>query len=422
MKAAFSLVLVVALAGSAAWAQEPPLVAGEAGVPIPKRTKMVRVVYPPDAQANGVRGIVILDLTIDTNGKVTAVDVIRSIPGLDDAAIEAVKQWEYEPVKVGGKPVAVKHTVPITFMMPVPEITRQEGIPEFRQGAVPAFPKGVDARGTVSATAEVTIDADGRVVEAEIRGGNPPYTEALLQAVRTWVFAPDPKRGVISFRVQADFIGGDRARVALNLTGLRESQTVAQAPASEPGASPAEPAPSPAPTASPAVPAPSPVPSTTPAAPTAPPTAPPAVPAPSPAPSPVPEPAETARPKAVSAPAGEVLRSSMETQPKTESGVSAVRDIALGPGLPELSRGRRPVPPPLARMAGVTGTVSVRFAIDASGAVSVQGADGPDLLRPAAEQAVVSWVFRRTSTDRLRAVAEISYRIDGAAAAVRLEQ
>jgi hypothetical protein len=72
-------------------------------------------------------------------------------------------------------------------------------------------------------------------------------------------------------------------------------------------------------------------------------------------------------------------------------------------------------------MAGVTGTVSVRFAIDASGAVSVQGADGPDLLRSAAEQAVVSWVFRRTATERLRAVADITYRDDGAVAAIRLE-
>jgi outer membrane biosynthesis protein TonB len=121
-------------------------------------------------------------------------------------------------------------------------------------------------------------------------------------------------------------------------------------------------------------------------------------------------------------PAVEVLRAPAEAQPKVESGVSAVRDVTLGPGLPELSKGRRPVPPPFARMAGVSGTVLVRFAIDAAGGVSIQGSDGPDLLRPAAEQAVVSWVFRRTATDRLRAVAEITYKDDAATAAVRLEQ
>jgi outer membrane biosynthesis protein TonB len=96
--------------------------------------------------------------------------------------------------------------------------------------------------------------------------------------------------------------------------------------------------------------------------------------------------------------------------------------VTLGPGLPELSKGRRPVPPPFARMAGVSGAVVVRFSIDASGAVQLQGSDGPDLLKPAAEQTVVSWSFRRTATDRLRAVAEFAYREDAATAAVRLEQ
>jgi len=399
VRALVSLVLVAALASSVR-AQEQPLVAGEAGVPIPRRTKMVKPVYPLEAQARGLRGIVILDLTIDKNGKVASVDVIRSIPGLDDAAVEAVKQWEYEPAKVDGKAVAVRLSVPITFLMPVPEITRQEGIPELRQGAVPTFPKGVDARGTVSAVAEVTLDAEGRVVEAEIRGGDPPYADALLQAVKTWLFAPDSGRGVISFRVQADFVGGERARVAVSLAGLRQSETL-QKPASEPSPLPSPAVPAPEPGAPPS-PLPSPAAST-------------AAPDPSAAPS--------SQAGALPQPVVEVLRAPPEAQPKpVESGVSAVRDVTLGPGLPELSKGRRPVPPPFARMAGVSGTVLVRFAIDASGSVQVQGADGPDLLRPAAEQAVVSWVFRRTATDRLRAVAEITYRDDHAAATVRLEQ
>lgn len=405
MRTLVSLVFVAA-AAAAAGAQDQPLVAGEAGVPIPKRTKMVKPVYPLEAQARGLRGIVILDLTIDRNGKVTSVDVIRSIPGLDEAAVEAVKLWEYEPVKIDGKAVVVRLGVPITFMMAVPEITRQEGIPELRQGAVPIFPKGVDARGTVSAVAEVTLDAEGRVVEAEIRGGNPPYADALLQAVKTWLFAPDSGRGVISFRVQADFVGGERARVAVSLAGLRQSETM-QKPASEPGpaaAAAAEPPPTPPPASGP---------------PAAEPSSPPK---PEPAPAATAE-ASASQPASTAQPVVEVLRAPTETPAKaTELGVSAVRDVTLGPGLPELSRGRRPVPPPFARMAGVSGTVVVRFAIDASGSVSIQGADGPDLLRPAAEQAVVSWVFRRTTTDRLRAVAEITYRDDAAVAAVRLEQ
>jgi outer membrane biosynthesis protein TonB len=108
-------------------------------------------------------------------------------------------------------------------------------------------------------------------------------------------------------------------------------------------------------------------------------------------------------------------------QPSSEPALSAVRDVTLGPGIPELTKGRRPVPPPFARMAGVTGTVLVRFAIDAAGGASVQGSEGPELLRAAAEQAAASWVFRRTSTERLRALAEFSYRDDRAIATIRLE-
>ena len=399
-------------------AQDQPLVAGESGVPIPKRTKMVKPVYPPDAQARGLRGIVILDLTIDKNGKVSAVDVVRSIPGLDDAAVEAVKQWEYEPVKVEGKPVLVRLSVPITFLMPVPEISRQEGIPELRQGTLPTFPRDVEARGTVSAVAELTIDTEGRVVEAELKGGAPPYSDSLLQAVKTWLFATDPGRGVLSFRVQADFVGGDRARVAISLAGLRRSETLeAPAPAAPAAAAPGQTATgpaAPAPSTAQPLPAPIPTPGTQPS-PTAPPAAGP------PAAEPAPAPAQPGGSPAGAAPAVEVLRQEPPPKP-VESGISAVRDVTLGPGLPELSKGRRPVPPPVARMAGVSGTVRVRFSIDAAGSVSIQGSEGPELLRTAAEQAVVSWVFRRTATDRLRAVAEIVYRDDGAAATVKLEE
>ena len=391
----FFLACLIALAAAAPLAaQDVPLIAGSEGVPVPKRTKMVKPEYPAEAQAKGLRGIVILDVTIDKDGKVGGVDIVRSIPGLDEAAIAAVRKWEYEPAKVAGKPVAVKLTVPITFLMQLPEISRQDGIPELRQGAVPTFPKGVEAQGTVSALAEISINAEGRVVEAEIRSGNPPYTEALLQAVRGWLFAPDTARDSLSFRVQADFIAGSQPRVVLALTGLRRSESTpaTQAPAAPPAASPSS---------------------------TGPTTAPPTVPAPTPAASlPTPLPV----PKAAAAPTTEVLRSTVEPPVAApEAGVSVLRDVALAPGVPDLTKGRRPVPPPLARMAGVVGAVEVRFAIDAAGGVSIQGSQGPDLLRPAAEAAILTWTFRRTSTDRLRAIAELTYRDDGVVATVKLE-
>ena len=45
-------------------------------------------------------------------------------------------------------------------------------------------------------------------------------------------------------------------------------------------------------------------------------------------------------------------------------GVSAIRDVSLALGVPDLVRGRRPVPPPLARMSGTTGMVEVKFGVE----------------------------------------------------------
>ena len=139
-------------------AQEQPLVVGEGGVPVPKKTKAVKPVYPAEALAQGLRGIVILDLLIDATGHVASTTVVRSVPGLDEAAIAAAKQWEYEPTRVGGKAVSVRLTVPITFTLALPALDRDSGIPELRQGVSPVFPQG--ASGGANVAAEVTLEGD----------------------------------------------------------------------------------------------------------------------------------------------------------------------------------------------------------------------------------------------------------------------
>ena len=75
--------------------------------------------------------------------------------------------------------------------------------------------------------------------------------------------------------------------------------------------------------------------------------------------------------------------------------------------------------PPLARMAGVEGVVTVDFSVSAGGVTAVQKVDGPDLLRPEAEQAVESWIFRRTRADRAYLTAIFTYEDDLANAVVR---
>ena len=64
-----------------------------------------------------VQGVVILECMINTQGRVEGVKVLRGIPTLDDAAIEAVKQWVYTPTLLGGVPVGVVMTVTVNFVL-----------------------------------------------------------------------------------------------------------------------------------------------------------------------------------------------------------------------------------------------------------------------------------------------------------------
>jgi outer membrane biosynthesis protein TonB len=102
------------------------------------------------------------------------------------------------------------------------------------------------------------------------------------------------------------------------------------------------------------------------------------------------------------------------------AGSSAVENVSLGLGVPDLSLGRRPVVPPLARMAEATGTVEVRFAVNAAGVATVLNVEGAELLKAAAQGAVASWTFRRTTTERLYLTAVFVYEKDTARASVAL--
>ena len=237
------LALLAALAAAPLFAQEP-LAAGSDGVPVPKKTKHVQPAYPAEALAQGIRGIVILEVVVGTSGKVESTSVIRSVPGLDEAAIAAARQWEYEPVKVDGKAVAVRLTVPITFALALPKIARDAGVPELRQGAPPAWPAGAPEGGG-DAAAEVTLEPDGRIGVARITGGDEPWASALLSALKTWRFPPPDEDAVVSFRVSAEFVGGrpDQRRVELKASDLHKADLLA---AAQPGAGTTPAAPTPA--------------------------------------------------------------------------------------------------------------------------------------------------------------------------------
>jgi TonB family protein len=83
----------------------------------PTKVKDVRPVYPPEAQSDRVQGVVILEAVIGPDGRVDRLAVLRSIPQLDQAAIEAVKEWEFTPTLLNGTPVPVIMTVTVNFTL-----------------------------------------------------------------------------------------------------------------------------------------------------------------------------------------------------------------------------------------------------------------------------------------------------------------
>jgi protein TonB len=83
----------------------------------PKKLKHVNPAYPDIAKQARVQGVVILECTISPQGRVTDVKVLRGIPLLDSAAIEAVKQWVYSPTLLNGVPVPVIMTVTVNFRL-----------------------------------------------------------------------------------------------------------------------------------------------------------------------------------------------------------------------------------------------------------------------------------------------------------------
>lgn len=83
----------------------------------PTKVKDVRPVYPPEARNALVQGVVILEAVIGADGRIEEARVLRSIPLLDRAALEAVSQWEFTPTLLNGQPTAVVMTVTVQFSL-----------------------------------------------------------------------------------------------------------------------------------------------------------------------------------------------------------------------------------------------------------------------------------------------------------------
>jgi protein TonB len=86
-------------------------------VPAPRKLTNVAPVYPQNAKAAQVEGVVIVRVLIERDGRVGDTQILRSIPLLDQAATDAVSQWTFEPTLLNGQPVPLIYNVTVTFTL-----------------------------------------------------------------------------------------------------------------------------------------------------------------------------------------------------------------------------------------------------------------------------------------------------------------
>jgi protein TonB len=77
----------------------------------------VSPIYPRLAQQARAQGVVVLAAVISKEGTVDSLRVVSGHPLLNQAALDAVKQWLYRPTMLNGDPVEVETTITVTFTL-----------------------------------------------------------------------------------------------------------------------------------------------------------------------------------------------------------------------------------------------------------------------------------------------------------------
>ena len=197
----------------------------------PKAIKQVAPEFPVALRASGLRGEVTLDFEIDTDGSVkNPVVATSSNPGFNEAAVEALLQWKFQPAQRDGKPVKTKLRVPIIFnpsplrsgreayavegpadQNKLPENLRYDTAAKIRGAIVPVYPYALRRDGVRgSAKAVMAIDPRGRVFGVKVHTADKPELGlALTAALEGFSFDPalrdgKPVEHIVTFEQRFD--------------------------------------------------------------------------------------------------------------------------------------------------------------------------------------------------------------------------
>jgi protein TonB len=80
--------------------------------------QQAKPIYPASAESAGIQGTVLLRAIIGTDGTIMGLTVSSSPdPALSEAAVEAARQWRYQPTLLNGQPVEVVTTISVNFRL-----------------------------------------------------------------------------------------------------------------------------------------------------------------------------------------------------------------------------------------------------------------------------------------------------------------
>jgi TonB family protein len=163
--------------------------------------------YPTTSAAVGT---VVLEVTVNEKGLVEGVLPIREIPSLTGAAVKTVRNWEFQPALLNGKPTRSRTVVAVTFnpdaslahnvalpplsaAQPSSPIVEPEPV-KVAVATFPQYPISTVTTGTVVIRA--TVDSEGRVENTEMIRGVAPLAASCINAVKNeWKFEPAEFRG-----------------------------------------------------------------------------------------------------------------------------------------------------------------------------------------------------------------------------------
>jgi len=177
--------------------------------------RKVPPVYPPLARQARIQGTVVLNVIINKSGEVRDVQLYSGHPMLSPSAIQAVKQWKYQPYLQDGEPIEVQTTVQVNFKLADNPAAKNiagdapGGLPPGAIGSVrqrvrvsrgvmaglvinkvpPEYPpdaKDQHIQGVV--VLNVNIDKEGNVYQVQLISGHPLLAPAAMDAVRQWKY------------------------------------------------------------------------------------------------------------------------------------------------------------------------------------------------------------------------------------------